>query len=431
MFLLLPLAIARSVSLTEGFFQFLVVVGLVFAAISLLVSFLRFQALTGQLDMETSEEPEPVRAANQFQTELLRRVGGGRSQSMPMVAANIGLSDRDALLVRTGEQGLLEISQWMQALARKAVRSADVVLQIDEKRLGIILSSCRREQGSTIIKRLLELIHSGLCSTGTGWTGHVDAYAGCVSFPENGATMLALVEALDQAVEVSASAENGLFFTDPPVRVERAPTGLLRDEDEDDDEEEEDADEAKQVVSRANPMVDPLTGVIREERLSTAMAKYMAGFRREGRPVTMLYLAIDHVERYLKQYGAGADEALLHSTGELLQRETRENDLLGRYGGDSFLALMNCTVAEGVAVARRLCAAARREQAIHGKWPLRMTVSVGVAGYPEHGRTPGELMRNAGWALREIRERGGNAALIFDRSLILERWRQDKMVDRF
>ena len=431
--ILLPIAIAQSITFAEGLFQFAFVVGLAFAAIALLVSFLRFQKMTGHLTLATEEDHETFHAANQFQAELLRRVGGGQAQSAPMVAANIGLSDQETLLSACGEQGVQEMRRWMLELLRKTLRSADIVLQIDEQRIGVILSSCKREQGAAIIARLLETVRTGLCRIGSGWSGHISAHAGCVSFPENGMTMLALAEALDVAFAASNTAENALFFTEPPRPPEKPASGLLRDEEEEEEEEvEEDEDQEKDAqVVRVNPMVDTLTGVMRRDRIGTAMAKYVAPFRRDGRPVTMLYLAVDHVERYLRQYGAGADEALLRATGELLQRETREDDLLGRYDDDSFLVLMPCSISEGLVVARRLCAAARRGQAVHGKFPLRMTISVGVAGHPEHGRTPGELFRMSEWALKEARERGGNAALLFERSLIREHRMHDETVDRF
>ncbi len=428
----LPIAVLESVTLMQGTVQFALVVGLSFSAIVLLVSFLRFQRMTGHLAMPA--EDEEFQAANLFQTELLRRMGGGRSQHVSLVVAYIGLLDRDTLGAQVGgPAGLQEVGRWMRELLNQSVRQADVVLQIDEERLGLILSSCQREQGVPVMERLLQTVRDGLCRTSNGWAGHVEPCAGCVVFPENGETMRTLIEELDEAFSASQS-ENGLVFAEPPARpVHTRHEGLLRDEEEDEEEEKEEEVESPESHEkrRVNPMVDPLTGVIRRDRIGTAMAKYMAAHRREGRAVTMLYLAVDHVERYIKQYGGGADDALLRMTGELLQRETREDDLLGRYGADGFLVLMHCPMAEGLAVARRLCASARRQQALHEKWPLRITISVGVAAWPEHGRTPGELFRLANGALEEARARGGNAALLFDRTFVRERRRHDDRVDRF
>ena len=247
--------------------------------------------------------------------------------------------------------------------------------------------------------------------------------------------MLMLMEGLEAGLTAAAQAEHGLFFTPPPEReAQTRHAGLLRDDDEDEEDEEAEEEEAASEAEekqRVNPMVDPLTGVIRRDRIGTAMAKFMSAHRREGRPVTMLYLVPDHLERYVKQYGGGVEDALLRVVGELLQQETREEDLLGRYGEEGFLVLMQCSVSDGLAVARRLCTAARRGRVVHEKWNLRMTISVGVAGWPEHGRTPGELFRMAGWALEEAGARGGNAALLFDRTLVRERRRHDDHVDRF
>lgn len=415
----------------QGIVQFALVVGLSFSGMVLLVSFLRFQRMTGHLKLPVAVAGETFQAANQFQAELLRRMGGGRSQTVSLVVAYIGLLDCDKLgALAGGSAGLQEARRWMLELLSQSVRQTDVMLPMDEERLGLILSACGREQGVLIMERLLQALRAGLCRTSNGWSGHLEPCAGCVVFPENGETLRALIEELEEAFSASRSG-TGLVFREPSARsVPTRHEGLLRDEEEEDEEEEVETQESLESP-RISPMVDPLTGVMRSDRIGNAMAKYMAAHRREGRPVTMLYLSADHLERYIKQYGDGADEALLRMTGELLQRETREDDLLGRYGADGFLVLMQCSMTEGLAVARRLCASARRRKAVNERWPLRITISVGVAAWPEHGRTPGELFRLANWALEEAHARGGNSALLFDRSFVRERRRLDDKVDRF
>ena len=433
MIYLLTTAIIQPVTFSEGMMQFMLVVGISFAAITALASFLRFQTITGNLALSADAESEAEPTANQFQAELLRRVGGSSAQTNPLIAACVGLRGRDALAASAGEDGLREIIEWMQSILRQNLRAADIVVRLDAEQIGILVPACKRDTGVAIMNRLAAAVGTGLCRTAGGWAGHISIFAGVVSFPENGVTMLGLINSLEQAVAEANASDGALQLAPIPEKTVRKAVGLLRDDEdlEEDEEEPAEAEKEPNAESRISPMVDPVTGVIRQEKIGSAMAKYMAGFRREGRPVTMLYLALDHTDRYIKQYGDGVRDALLHAIGELLQHETREADLLGRCGDDGLLVMLNCTEEEGMSVARRICLNARRGQVAYSKSSLRMTVSLGVAGFPAHGRTPAELMRNAEYALFEARARGGNAALLFDRSMIRERRRHNKMVDQF
>ena len=432
MIYLLTSAIIQPVTFSEGVMQFLLVVGISFAAIAALASFLRFQTITGNLSLNANAESEAEPTANQFQAELLRRVGGSSAQANPLIAACVGLRAGDALSASAGEAGVKEIGEWIQSILRHNLREADVVVRLDADRIGILVPSCKRDTGVAIMNRLAAAVGSGLCRTAGGWSGHVSIFTGLVSFPENGVTMLGLIDSLEQAVADAAASDVPLQLAPIPEKTVRKAVGLLRDDEElEEDDGEVPVEAEKEPEARISPMVDPVTGVIRQDKIGSAMAKYMAGFRREGLPVTMLYLGLDHTERYIKQYGDGVRDALLHAIGELLQHETREADLLGRCAEDGFLVMMNCTQEEGMSVARRICLNARRGQVQYNKSSLRMTVSLGVAGFPSHGRTPAELVRTAEYALLETRARGGNAALLFDRSMIRERRRHNKMVDQF
>ncbi|MFA6498799.1 MAG: EAL domain-containing protein [Desulfurivibrionaceae bacterium] len=159
---------------------------------------------------------------------------------------------------------------------------------------------------------------------------------------------------------------------------------------------------------------DALTGlpnrVLFHDRLGVAMAHA----RRDENKVAVLFLDLDNFKRI--------NDSLGHTVGDLLLKEVairlghclREIDSVARYGGDEFIVLF-----EGVAQEEDVLLAAQR--IIEGLAPVvsiqgqdfYMTVSLGIAFYPEDGQDQDTLIKNADTAMYRAKESGKNTYRVF------------------
>ncbi len=85
---------------------------------------------------------------------------------------------------------------------------------------------------------------------------------------------------------------------------------------------------------------DALTGLFNRRQLSEIVVHELARCAREGQPLCLLMMDIDHFKRVNDTYGHPAGDLVLQATAQLLQSRTRGSDWLFRYGGEEFLLLM-------------------------------------------------------------------------------------------
>ncbi len=126
---------------------------------------------------------------------------------------------------------------------------------------------------------------------------------------------------------------------------------------------------------------------------------------------------VDHLGRYNEHYGRQTGDSLLRSLCELLERNVREPDLLGRLGEDDFIILMDSKPQDALAAGHRLVALVKKTAFQVGGNNLRITVSMGVAGYPDHGKNARHLLEGAEAALVSAKQKGRNMCLMFEQAM--------------
>ena len=144
---------------------------------------------------------------------------------------------------------------------------------------------------------------------------------------------------------------------------------------------------------------DPLTGLLNRRALQAQAARLFAAARASGRPLALLLLDLDHFKSINDAHGHAVGDEVLRDVAEVLMREIRQDDLACRWGGEEMLAVLrNCdlTRAEERAVKLRAAIAAAQPGGVPG---LRVTASIGVAAFPEHGAGLEELTKRADTAL--------------------------------
>lgn len=134
-----------------------------------------------------------------------------------------------------------------------------------------------------------------------------------------------------------------------------------------------------------------------------------------AQPLALFLLDIDEFKKINDTYGHPAGDVVIRKVAEIVRRNTRSSDLVGRYGGDEFTVLMTSSNKEqALAYADHLLEKTRAAgiRVPGHDTPLRLTISGGLAMYPSDGRSTTELFRAADHALYEAKRRGRNQIVL-------------------
>ncbi|MFI7575052.1 diguanylate cyclase [Micromonospora sp. NPDC049497] len=151
-------------------------------------------------------------------------------------------------------------------------------------------------------------------------------------------------------------------------------------------------------------LTDPLTGLWNYRYLRESIRREVERASRFGRMLSVLALDLDRFKAVNDTHGHTAGDTVLAEFARRVRGEIREVDLAFRQGGEEFVLLLPETDARGaVIVAERLGAAIRDTPItvdVHGtSLPVRVTVSIGIAVYPDHAGTGQEVLDAADDAL--------------------------------
>jgi diguanylate cyclase (GGDEF)-like protein len=166
---------------------------------------------------------------------------------------------------------------------------------------------------------------------------------------------------------------------------------------------------------------DPLTGLFNrrllEETLGRELRRASHGHKRSSdergpkvRSVGILMVDVDHFRRFNRTFTHLGGDTLLRQLGRFLQEDfcRRGGDIAFRYGGEEFTVILPGAALENTRLrAEELRKQVRRLQVRHEERPLgQVTVSVGVAAFPDHGSTPEALIKAADTALFRAKRKG-------------------------
>lgn len=131
---------------------------------------------------------------------------------------------------------------------------------------------------------------------------------------------------------------------------------------------------------QALSLTDPLTGLPNRRHLELHLGQELAAARR-GRRLSVVLFDLDNFKRYNDTLGHLAGDEVLHAMGEVLAGETRAMNLVARYGGDEFLAVLSDTSLDGARQhARRVAERVARHPSLG---PHGIAVSAGVATFED------------------------------------------------
>jgi diguanylate cyclase (GGDEF)-like protein len=161
---------------------------------------------------------------------------------------------------------------------------------------------------------------------------------------------------------------------------------------------------------RDQSMRDALTGLNNRRYLMEAGQRELKRAARENLEIGAVAIDIDHFKRFNDTHGHGAGDAVLREVGAVIRSFAREYDIACRNGGEEFVVLMPRIDASAAAArAEELRGRVEATSVRHGGLALpRVTISVGIAGYPDCGADLAALLKSADEALYEAKRLGRN-----------------------
>jgi diguanylate cyclase (GGDEF)-like protein/PAS domain S-box-containing protein len=152
---------------------------------------------------------------------------------------------------------------------------------------------------------------------------------------------------------------------------------------------------------------DPLTGCYNRRHLATLYSEPRDASKEWG----CIYVDIDHFKQYNDRHGHQLGDKLLADIAVLFKRTTRSIDYVARYGGDEFLLLLHeVASADALMLADRIRSVVAA--ATFGPGDHKVTVSIGVASYPEHGETAEAVIASADAGLYKAKRSGRNETVL-------------------
>ncbi len=155
---------------------------------------------------------------------------------------------------------------------------------------------------------------------------------------------------------------------------------------------------------------DPLTGLYNRRYLMETMMREHSRAVRKGMPISVMIVDIDNFKEFNDRYGHVAGDSLLKHVGLVIRQHIRLSDIPCRYGGEEFLIVFPEMKLENAVEKAENLRTLISKQAIFPT--VSVTVSIGVASFPEHGATMDEVIARADEALYKAKRTGKNKVVV-------------------
>ena len=172
----------------------------------------------------------------------------------------------------------------------------------------------------------------------------------------------------------------------------------------------------EQILRQA--LYDTLTNLPNRLLVMDRLGQMVKEAHRSRHKIALLFLDLDDFKKINDTLGHEAGDKVLVSAAERLAHSVREGDTVGRLGGDEFIVILGGLndIADARAIAENLLEQFRSPFDLNNR-ELVLTLSIGIAIYPDDGVTPAQLLRNADTAMYHSKEQGRNTYHYYTESM--------------
>jgi diguanylate cyclase (GGDEF)-like protein len=165
---------------------------------------------------------------------------------------------------------------------------------------------------------------------------------------------------------------------------------------------------------------DGLTGLFNRNFMEIALERELHRAARQGTSLAVMMLDVDHFKLMNDTFGHEAGDVVLREVADCYRRSLREEDIICRYGGEEFMVIMPDATEETALRRAETIRNAVAEIRMHFRGELlgSVTVSVGIAMYPDAGRDRDDLIRLADGALYRAKDAGRNQVVVESQAML-------------
>jgi diguanylate cyclase (GGDEF)-like protein len=168
-------------------------------------------------------------------------------------------------------------------------------------------------------------------------------------------------------------------------------------------------------IREKEAITDPLTSLHNYRYFRTESERELLRADRYNKPFSLAIIDIDNFKPYNDTHGHLAGDKVLIALAHLLRENTRKSDIIARYGGDEFIIILpELELIKAKSLAEKLCDKMHQSNELK-KLDLKsveLSISVGIASYPDSGKTIDKLLKKADSALYEAKKIGKNTVSI-------------------
>ncbi|HEY9526084.1 MAG TPA: histidine kinase N-terminal 7TM domain-containing protein [Anaerolineales bacterium] len=177
---------------------------------------------------------------------------------------------------------------------------------------------------------------------------------------------------------------------------------------------------------REQAIRDPLTNIFNRRYLDETLDRELSRAAREDYPVCVIMVDIDHFKRVNDTHGHEAGDLVLKAMAATLSHHCRRGDFACRYGGEEFVVVLpNITLETAYGRAEDLRKSLNQLSVPYEEHNLSVTISMGIAGFPENGQTRDTLLRAADQAMYAAKEAGRDHILSYNQIRLAEQALED------
>jgi diguanylate cyclase (GGDEF)-like protein len=168
----------------------------------------------------------------------------------------------------------------------------------------------------------------------------------------------------------------------------------------------------REITSRI--ITDHLTGLLNRAATLEQIAVAVSAAERTGGSLAVMYIDLDGFKQLNDTYGHGVGDSALQQAAARMRSVLRKHEAAGRVGGDEFALLVTSFEDQEQLghIARRVLTALR-DPLGNSETKVRISASIGIAIYPQHGETPQELLEHADQAMYLAKRRSGDGFAIY------------------